>query len=42
MAPAVTHERTLHCKLDSRLHGAVVGSIFWVVGKWIMEIPVER
>jgi len=39
MAPSVARESTLHCKLDSQLHGAAVRSIFWVGGKWIMEIP---
>jgi hypothetical protein len=39
MAPSVARESTLHCKLDSQLHWAAVGSIFWVGGKWIMEIP---
>jgi hypothetical protein len=41
MAPSVARESTLHCKLDSQLHGAAVRSIFWVGGKWIMEIPVH-
>ena len=27
------------CKLDSPLNWAAVRSIFWVGGKWIMEIP---
>jgi hypothetical protein len=40
MAPSVARESTLHCKLDSPLYWAVVRSIFWVGGKWIMEIPV--
>jgi hypothetical protein len=39
MAPSVARESTLHCKLDSQLHWAAVRSIFWVGGKWIMEIP---
>ena len=39
MAPSVARESTLHCKLDSPLHWAAVRSIFWVGGKWIMEIP---
>ena len=30
---------TLRCKLDSQLPGTAVRSIFWVGGKWIMEIP---
>jgi hypothetical protein len=41
MAPSVARESTLHCKLDSQLHWAAVRSIFWVGGKWIMEIPVK-
>lgn len=40
MAPSVARENTLHCKLDLPLHWAPVGSIFWVGGKSIMEIPV--
>jgi hypothetical protein len=39
MAPSVARESTLHCKLDSHLHGAPVRSILWVGGKSIMEIP---
>jgi len=39
MAPSVARESTLHCKLDSQLHWAAVRIIFWVGGKWIMEIP---
>jgi hypothetical protein len=38
----VARESTLHCKLDSQLHGAAVRSIFWVGGKWIKEIPVNN
>ena len=38
MAPSVARESTLHCKLESQLKWAAVRSIFWVGGKWIMEI----
>jgi hypothetical protein len=41
MVPSVARESTLHCKPDSQLHWAAVRSIFWVGGKWIMEIPDE-
>jgi len=41
MALSVASESTLHCILDSQLHWVVVRSIFWVGGKWIMEIPGE-
>jgi len=41
MAPSVARESTLHCKLDSQVHGAAVRSISWVAEKWIMEIPVQ-
>jgi putative PIN family toxin of toxin-antitoxin system len=34
-------ESTLHCKLDSQLHGAPLRNIFWVGGKSILEILVE-
>ena len=36
---SVARESTLHCKLDSQLHWVAVRGIFWVGGKWIMEIP---
>jgi len=41
MAPSVVRGSNLHCKLDSQLHWAAVRSIFWVEGKWIMEIRVQ-
>lgn len=34
-------ESTLRCKLDSQLNWAAVRNIFWVGGKWIMQIPVQ-
>jgi hypothetical protein len=39
MAPSMARESILHRKLDSQLHWAAIRSIFWVGGKWIMEIP---
>jgi hypothetical protein len=41
MAPSVTCESTLQCKLDSPLHWAPVRSILWLGKKSIMEIPVK-
>jgi len=39
MAPSVARENTLNCKRDSQLHWVAVRGIFWVGGKWLMEIP---
>jgi hypothetical protein len=41
MAPSVARDSSSHCKLNSQLDWVAVRIIFWVGGKWIMEILVQ-